>query len=129
MSRPYYERICADLRLRDGTLWPMPVTLDVPEQVAQQLQTGAMLTLRDGEGVMIAVLRVDDVWQPDREAEAQSVLGTTSREHPGVKHLTEDTHPWYLGGELEGLRYPLHYDYRELRRTPQELRNDFARAG
>ena len=67
---------------------------------------------------MLAVLHVEDVWRPDREKEAQEVFGTTSREHPGVAYLLDRTHPFYVGGRLEGLRLPSHYDFPDLRLTP-----------
>ena len=83
-GRSDYESVCSDMRLKSGLLWPMPITLDVTEERAQGLDSGAKLALRDPEGVMLAVLHVEDVWQPDREAEVDSVFGTTNPEHPGV---------------------------------------------
>jgi sulfate adenylyltransferase len=124
-----YESICADMRLQDGTLWPIPITLDVTEEVAGKLQPGASLAVRDPQGVMLAILKVEDVWQPDRKKEAQLVFGTDNTEHPGVAHLLERTNPWYLGGRLEGLELPSHYDFRSLRMTPAELRAEFVRLG
>ncbi len=70
MARADYDRVCADMRLADGTLWPMPIMLDVSEELAKTLEPGSNVALRDPEGVMLAALHVDDVWQPDREAEA-----------------------------------------------------------
>ena len=91
MTRADHERVCAEMRLADGagTLWPIPITLDVSEDLAGQLAPGSSLALRDEEGVMIAVLAVEDVWSPDREAEAEAVFGTANPEHPGVAHLLE----------------------------------------
>ncbi len=124
-----YETICADLRLRDGTLWPIPITLDVTGELAGKLQPGASVALRDPQGVMLAALKVEDVWQPDRRKEAQLVFGSDSTEHPGVAHLLERSNPWYVGGRLEGLELPTHYDFRSLRLTPAELRAEFVRLG
>ena len=81
-----YESVCSEMRLGDGTLWPVPITLDIPESLATTLKPGTNLALRDEEGVMIAVLAVEDVWCPDRKAEASTVFGTTNEEHPGVAH-------------------------------------------
>jgi sulfate adenylyltransferase len=129
MARRDYEPVRDAMRLSDGTLWPMPIALDVPEVVARALQPGALLALRDAEGVMLAALHVEDAWQPDRDDEAQAVFGTTNREHPGVAALLERTHPWYVGGRVEGLQLPVHYDFRALRLTPSELRDEFTRLG
>src|SRR6516165_10272952 len=101
--------ICADMRLSDGTLWPIPVTLDVPDELAAQ--------------------HVAEVYRPDRRAEAQGVFGTTDPAHPGVAYLLERTHPNYLAGTLEGIQPPAHHDYPALRYTPAELRAEFTRRG
>lgn len=127
MTRRDYERVCREMRLIDGTLWPMPITLDVSEELAGRLSAGGTLALRDEEGVMVAVLHVEEVWRPDREAEAEQVFGATHREHPGVSYLVERTKPFYVGGRIEGVQPIAHYDYRPLRHTPAELRAAFAK--
>ncbi|MBW7996930.1 MAG: bifunctional sulfate adenylyltransferase/adenylylsulfate kinase [Candidatus Glassbacteria bacterium] len=129
MNREDYEKVCSDMRLADGTLWPIPVTLDVDEQTASSLEPGSMLALRDMEGVMVAVLEIQDVWQPDRAEEARRVFGTDNPEHPGVNHLHYMSHPWYAGGKLHGIQLPHHYDYRELRQGPREVRERFSALG
>jgi sulfate adenylyltransferase len=130
MNKDDYESVCEKMRLSNGVLWPMPITLDVSEAFAKTLKPGSTkIALRDAEGVMIAILHVEDVWQPDRMAEAKSVFGTTSQVHPGVNYLMTRSHPWYVGGRLEGLQLPSHYDFKSLRLTPAELRDDFANLG
>src|SRR5579862_6188070 len=130
MNRADYEGVCHNMRLGSGVLWPMPITLDVKEEFAKSLKAGSSkIALRDPEGVMLAVLHVEDVWQPDREAEAKAVFGTTSAAHPGVDYLLSKSGTWYVGGTLEGLQAPAHYDFRGLRMTPAELRAEFARLG
>jgi len=129
MTRAEYDAVCTTMRLADGHLWPMPITLDLPEALALGLGPGTTLALRDPEGVMLAALQVDEVWRPDLLAEAEAVYGTTNREHPGVAYLLEHTQPYYVGGRLEGLRLPAHYDFRALRLTPAELRAQFLRLG
>ena len=129
MTSRDHDAVCADMRLADGTLWPIPIMLDIPDATADKLSTGSHLALRDAEGVMLGVLHVEDVWRPDREAEAQAVFGTTNHEHPGVAHLLDRTGSVYVGGRLEGLQPVSHYDYKELRHTPAELRATFAKLG
>ena len=129
MSRQEYERVCSEMRLANGRLWPIPITLDVTAEFAKNLQPGATVALRDPEGVMLAVLHVDDVWQPDRQAEAEMVFKTASLAHPGAAYLLRSSHPWYVGGRLEGVQRPAHYDFRSLRQTPAELRAEFVRLG
>ncbi|HXW89821.1 MAG TPA: bifunctional sulfate adenylyltransferase/adenylylsulfate kinase [Terriglobales bacterium] len=130
LNRNDYEGVCQRMQLGCDVLWPMPITLDVAEDFARSLQPGSSrVALRDAEGVMLALLHVEDVWKPDRQAEAESVFGTTSPAHPGVSYLLHQAHPWYVGGRLEGTQMPSHYDFRPLRFTPAELRADFARLG
>ena len=126
MSRADYESVCSRMRLADGTLWPIPVALDVPAEVAGKLGPGTTLALRDPEGVMLAALHVEEVWQPDLRAEAEAVYGTLSREHPGVAYLLDHSNPWLVGGRLEGIQLPVHYDFCSLRLTPAALRAEFS---
>ncbi|MGB2888454.1 MAG: bifunctional sulfate adenylyltransferase/adenylylsulfate kinase [Candidatus Acidiferrales bacterium] len=129
MTRMDYEGACSKMRLKSGMLWPIPITLDVTEDFAQEIRPGSTIALRDPEGVMLAVLHVEEVWKPDRLAEADMVYGTTSTAHPGVAYLLNQTHPWYVGGHLEGILPPSHFDFRNLRLTPEELRAEFIRMG
>ena len=129
LNRADYESVCDKMRLGDGTLWPMPITLDVSQKFAEGISSGSRIALRDAEGVMLAVLTVQDIWTPDKNAEAERVYGTANREHPGVAALLDRTNPVYVGGSLEGLRLPIYYDFHPLRRTPAEVRDEFARRG
>lgn len=130
MTKADYEGVCQNMRLASGVLWPMPIALDVTEEFAKKLQTGSSkIALRDPEGVMLAVLHVEEVWQPDRKAEAESVFGTASAVHPGADYLLNKGNPWYVGGKLEGIQDPSHYDFKAIRQTPAELRAEFARMG
>jgi sulfate adenylyltransferase len=130
MNKADYEGVCHNMRLASGVLWPIPITLDVTEEFAKKLTPGgSKVALRDAEGVMLAVLHVEDVWQPDRAAEAKAVFNTTSKAHPGANYAMNLSNPWYVGGRVEGLQGPSHYDFRTLRATPAELRAEFARLG
>jgi sulfate adenylyltransferase len=130
MNKADYESVCSNMRLSSGLLWPMPITLDVPEAFAKTLHSGiTKIALRDAEGVMIAILHVEDIWQPDRQAEGKAVFNSTSVAHPGVAYLMNRSNPWYVGGRLEGLQLPSHYDFKALRQTPAELRANFANQG
>jgi sulfate adenylyltransferase len=124
-----YESVRDSMRLTDGTLWPIPVTLDVSEEFAEGLSTGSTVALRDAEGVMLGALHVSDVWQPDLDAEAAAVYGTTDATHPAVGYLRNQSGRVYVGGQIDALQAPLHYDYRDLRHSPAELRAIFSRGG
>ena len=129
MNRETYEGVLDTLRLPEGIVWPIPVVLDVSSGVAEKLTAGSKLALRDNEGFMLAVLTVNDIWQADKPREAERVFGTTSEHHAGVRHLYESVGDYYIGGDLEGTQLPTHFDYEELRHTPEELRHQFVKLG
>lgn len=129
MNQADYDSVLQDMRLGDGALWPMPITLDMEESVALALTRGQELALRDTEGLLLAVLHVGDIWQPDKMQEAQAVFGTTDDAHPAVAYLKNQTKPYYVGGALTGIALPYHYDFTHLRHTPTELKNFFAENG
>ena len=123
-----YESVTQTMRLVDGTLWPMPITLDVPEHVLQAASAKGALVLRS-KGTALAVMDVESSWRPDRRAEAHAVLGSTDVLHPGVDHLLNHTHDWYVAGPLHVLRAPVHDTFQDLRRTPRQVRSAIAAAG
>jgi sulfate adenylyltransferase len=129
MGRADHDAVCERMRLADGTLWPLPIVLDVGAEVAKRMAPGGTLALRDPEGVMLAALHVEDLWERDREQVAEAVFGTTDRKHPGVAQLLEREGNLTVGGRLEGVQLPVHYDFRALRLTPAEVRAEFARRG
>jgi len=126
MTEADYTSVCADMRLADGTVWPMPITLDVTEEFVQEMSDTTAVTLRDAEGVVIAILDLESNWIPDREQEAQQVFATIDTKHPAVDFLMNRSNRVYLGGTLRGLETPTHYDYQSLRNTPAQLRAEFA---
>ncbi len=129
LCRSDYESVCEKMRLADGTIWPIPITLDVSEELAKNLDTGSVLALRDPEGIMLAALNVEEVWQPDLKREAEQTFVSMNPEHPGVAYLQNSTNPWYVSGKLECLQLPNHYDFVELRLTPQQVRAKFTSMG
>ncbi len=129
LNQADYDSVVSDMRLSDGTVWPMPITLDVSEEFAEQLEVGGNLTLRDPEGVAVGVLSIEDIWQPDKSNEAEQVFGTTDDLHPAVNYLLNQSNPVYVGGKIRGIQMPTHYDFRHLRVTPARLRERFERMG
>ncbi len=129
MGRADHDAVCERMRLAGGALWPLPIVLDVNADVAKRLAPGGMLALRDPEGVMLAALHVEDLWERDRERVAEAVFGTTDRKHPGAAQLLDREGSLTVGGRLEGVQLPVHYDFRALRLTPAEVRAEFARRG
>ena len=129
LGRADYDRVLSEMRLADDTLWPMPIVLDVDEAFAAKLPENAQISLNDTQGTPLAVLTVEEVYFPDRIAEARQVFGTVDRTHPGVAELLDRTGSVYLGGRVQGIQPPAHYDFSALRRSPRELRDWFHQHG
>jgi len=127
LSKIDYESVVYNMRLANDKLWPMPIILDVNESLAKTLQENQDIVLRDPEGVALAVLTISDIWQPNKEVEAKHVFGTLDQTHPGVNYLFNYIQPYYIGGKLVGLELPRHYDFLDLRLTPNELRAFFSK--
>ncbi|KAM0789470.1 Sulfate adenylyltransferase [Microbotryomycetes sp. NB124-2] len=123
-----YESVVKTLRLADGALFPIPVTLDVSqEQIdALKIAPNARITLRDPRDEQpLAILTVTDVYRPDKVAEAVNVLGDDDDTHPSVAYLHNSVKEFYVGGKVQAIQAPHHYDYVALRYTPAELRAHF----
>ncbi|MEE8118419.1 MAG: bifunctional sulfate adenylyltransferase/adenylylsulfate kinase [Gammaproteobacteria bacterium] len=129
MSRNDYERVLKEMRLTDGTLWPLPITLDVSKEFAASIKIGNHIALRDPEGVLVATMEVSDSFEPDMQVEAKHAYGTTDEKHPAVNYLFNHSNPVYLGGKLRGVDAVTHYDFRHLRNTPREMRDLFKKLG
>ncbi|GHC47637.1 bifunctional sulfate adenylyltransferase/adenylylsulfate kinase [Neogemmobacter tilapiae] len=124
-----YNGVVHNMRTADGTLWPMPVTLDVSEAFAEKVEPGTDIALRDAEGVILAVMSVTDKWTPNKAIEAEKVFGADDLAHPAVNYLHNQAGKVYLGGPVKGLQAPVHYDFRSRRDTPNELRAYFKKLG
>ena len=129
MNRPDYESVLDRLRLQNGALWPIPICLDIPETKAKSLEAGQSVTLRDPEGFLLAIMEIEDIWPVEVEKEALQVFGTSDQVHPGVQQLYKNSGNFYIGGSIEVLSLPLHFDFKQLRLTPIEVRNIYKRMG
>jgi sulfate adenylyltransferase len=128
-SEADYNSVVDDMRLADGALWPMPITLDVSQKFADGLEPGQDIALRDQEGVILAIMSVTDSWTPNKSHEAEKVFGADDNAHPAVNYLHNSAGPVYLGGPITGLQPPVHYDFKMRRDTPNELRAYFRKLG
>ena len=129
LGKDDYESVINDLRLNDGRLWPIPIMLDVPSEFAQSISIGNKITLKDKEGFSLAIMEITDIWEPDRIKEANLVFGTDDDSHPGVDYLLNECNPLYVGGTLDCIDFPHHYDYQHLRHTPEVLKQKFQEMG
>ncbi|KAG7446299.1 ATP-sulfurylase [Guyanagaster necrorhizus] len=128
MTEKDYQSVVDTLRLASGVLFPIPITLDVSGEVISRLsiQPGARLSLRDPrDEEPLAIITVEDIYKPDRVKEAAQVFGADDPAHPSVSYLRRRVQDFYIGGKLQAIQAPAHFDYVALRYTPAELRSHF----
>lgn len=129
MNRKDYERVVEEMRLSDGTLWPMPITFDIQAKNLEKINESAVIALKNPEGFLLAYLTVEEIWQPNKWVEAEKVFGTKDFAHPGVYYLMNHTGDYYVSGKLTKVQAPQHFDFTHLRRTPEELKSYFEERG
>ena len=122
LSKNDYESVIKNMRLSNGKLWPLPITLDMDDEFVEKIEQGLKIELKDKEGFTIASLKIKDIWQPDLKNEALLVYGTTDTKHPGVDYLLNTSNNNYVSGSLEKISLPRHYDFLDLRHSPNDLK-------
>jgi len=124
-----YESVVETMRLKNGLVWSLPITLPVSEEEAENLRVGEEIALADGTGRVLATMIVEDRYSYDKEHEAQQVFGTTNDEHPGVAAVYRQKDV-LLGGEVTLLvDDPNPKPFPEYHYGPRELREAFAEKG
>lgn len=125
LNKKDYENVLENMRLKNNSLWPIPVTLDVTEKFADSIRSGEKIYLKDKEGFSLATLTVKDIWYPNFQKESLSVYNTDDIAHPAVNYLFNSSNKVYIGGKVNFLRHPIHHDFRSLRHTPIQLKQIF----
>ncbi|MET3290695.1 UNVERIFIED_CONTAM: sulfate adenylyltransferase [Brevibacillus sp. OAP136] len=122
-----YQSVVESMRLANGTIWSIPITLAVDESY-QTLSIGQQVLLRGEDGVDYAILTIESKYVPDKQKEAVQVYRTDDLEHPGVRKLFERP-SLYLGGPITVLTRPERAQFAEYYFTPEETRAIFAEKG
>ena len=125
MSQKDYNSVLDNNRLSNGTIWPMPIILDVKSNLADIVEINDKLALRDKEGYLIAILEISDKWRYDKKLEAKKIYGTTDIAHTGVRYIFENGGDCCLGGKLIGIEKPHHHDFLDIRLDPLQTREYF----
>ncbi len=126
MRQADYQRVLDEMRLADGTLFPLPITLPVDADAPVELDKDVVL--RDRKNNLLAIMTVEEIYDWDREEVSLKAFGTLDPRHPIVAEM----HRWgprNIAGKLRMLQLPIHYDFKPLRRTPLETRALLAENG
>ncbi|GAB3064601.1 sulfate adenylyltransferase [Virgibacillus ainsalahensis] len=128
MGEKDYTRVIEEMRLEDGTIWSIPITLPVTEEKAASYAIGSTIALIGEDGVAYGVLELKEKFTYDKEKEAKLVYGTKDQEHPGVKKIYEKGDV-YLAGPIYLLNRPSHDNFKDFYLDPSETREMFADLG
>ncbi len=127
MTSADYKSVVRETRLADGTVWPIPVTFGISDDQKNALAGSKSAALIDQHQVL-AILRIEDIYEADLAAEAQNVYGTTDEKHPGVAAIRQRGR-WLVGGKIEAIARHEYADFTESRLTPTDTRRLFAERG
>lgn len=129
MGKQDYHSVVERMRLADGTVWSLPITLGVEDEVAKDLELGQEAALvGEKDGVIYGIIRVESIYQVDQKHEAVKVFKTDDTEHPGVQKLY--TKPaTYVGGPVQVLNRPKPEKFEEFYFDPAETRKIFSDKG
>jgi len=126
MGKADYTRVLEEMRLANGALFPIPIKLPVRD--TSNIRPGHEVALRHPNNNLLAVMRVEEMFEWDHAAEARLVFGTTDVRHPLVAEMDSWGHTC-ISGPLKVLSLPKHYDFKELRKTPNEVREKLHAVG
>lgn len=126
MGKADYERVLTEMRLKNGVLFPIPITLPVDEGALPSW--GEQITLRDARNNTLAIMQIEEIYPYDPQREARLVLGTTDPKHPLVSEMVR----WgkvYVSGKLQVINLPIYHDFVDLRLTPAQVRERLEHMG
>lgn len=123
-----YHSVVNNMRLSNGTVWSIPITLSVDAAKAAELKSGGRASLVGEDGVTYGILDVQSIYNVDQKHEAVNVFKTDDLEHPGVKKLLERSST-YVGGDITVLNRPQPEKFQEFYFDPAETRRLFAEKG
>ena len=129
MTEQDYNKVLEEMRIVSGQLFPLPIVLDVDENFFNAVKLNEHIILKNKEGFSIAKMTIESMWEPDLRKEALQVYKTTDRSHPGVSFLLNSNNKFYLGGEIQKIKMPNHYDFEQYRMSPNDVRKKFKKMG
>jgi len=122
-----YTSVLDRMKLVDGVVWPIPITLAVSTDEADGLRVSSEVSLYHDDD-LLGILHVTEKFTYDKEREAQGVYGTTERAHPGVAALMAQG-DWLLAGPISLLNRPRNHSFQQYRLDPSETRSVFSKRG
>lgn len=127
MSEEDYNSVVSSMRLADGTVWSIPITLPVTKEKAEELKAGEEARLVfDGE--TYGTIELEGFYAPDKKREAREVYRTEEEAHPGVKKMY-DRPDTYASGKITLVKEISHEQFENYYLDPEETRSAFESRG
>ncbi|MCH8342736.1 MAG: sulfate adenylyltransferase [Planctomycetes bacterium] len=127
-----FDSICSNLRLADGTVWPIPITLAVDDEVKAALRPGQQAALKHQDGTLLAVIDIQEIYPHDKTLEIPNVFGTEDEAHPGVKAVMDEGE-WLVAGPIQVITVTPGVEpaeqFTEFRLPPAKTREAFTKRG
>jgi len=128
MTAKDYHSVVENMRLANGLVWSIPITLAVNGDTRAAIEKSAQVALDAPDGTLLAILDVEDIFEYDKEKEAANVFRTTDEAHPGVAYVYQQG-DYLVGGTIHMINRPNHTDFVEFRLEPAETRKAFEERG
>ena len=121
MSKADHQSVLDDMRLTNGYIYPLPITLPIDEDEKSRIQVGQDIALRSPQNELLAIMTLEEIYEWDLEEAALKVFGTLDLRHP----LVSEMYRWgkyNISGPLQVLQLPTHFDFKDIRMTPAQTR-------
>jgi sulfate adenylyltransferase len=128
MGEADFKRVCTEMRLANGTVWPIPVILSPADEVAAKISVGDRVALNDGKGRLLGTIRISEKYKHDKELEIPNVYKTSDDAHPGVK-IVRGQGNWNLAGAIDVITPTHEPEFSDYRLPPAKTREEFAKRG
>ena len=129
MTQVEYDSVLTKMKLPDGNIFPLPITLDVDKKFSEKISLKEKIVLRQKEGFPVATMIIESIWEPDFETEAEKVYQSKSLNHHGVNYLFNCSNKVYVGGRLKKINLPVYYDFKHYRLSPYDVKNQILLKG
>lgn len=128
MTKKEYDSVLDNMRLLNGNIWTIPITLAITENEAETFKNENRITLKEESGKILGILNVEEIFETDKEKEAKLVYGTDDINHPGVK-VIYDYDKYRIAGKIDAIQEKNDYPFMDYRLKPEETRKLFEEKG
>ena len=128
LNKEDYENVVKDMRLKNGIVWPIPITLSISQDEKEEIAKEKEIALFDSKNNCIGIMEVEEIYEYDKKKEALNVYKTDDEKHPGVSYLYSQE-KYLIGGKVWMLNEPIWEEFKDFWYTPFQTRNIFIKKG